>query len=120
MKLLDRIKEGCNAIVTITVRGDEVDIHPLSDRAFSKASRRANVKLSFNQLKSENKSILETADLLDFSMAICEEGIVGYKPEMETVLKGGLSADIAAKIIEITFAEGENVQDFSTAPVGSS
>jgi len=117
--LLDRIKQGDKAVQTVTIRGDEIDIRPLSDRAFARATRKSNSKLSFQQLKNASKDLLETADLLDFSIAICEEGIVGYEPEIENYLRGGLSAEIASKIIEITFGEGENVQDFSTAQTGS-
>jgi len=119
MKLIDKIKQGTEAEQTITIRGYEVDIHPLSDKAFSRAVRRANVKMSFAQLKAASKDLLGTADLLDFSIAICAEGMVGYSPEVEDYLRGGISAEIAAKIIEITFGEGENVEDFSKAPTGS-
>jgi len=68
--------------------------------------------MSFAQLKAASKDLLGTADLLDFSIAICAEGMVGYSPEVEDHLRGGISAEIAAKIIEITFGEGENVEDF--------
>lgn len=120
MKLIDRIKQGTDAIQTITIRGDEIEIRPISDKAFSRAARKANVQMSFGELKNASKDLLGMANLLDFSGAICAEGIVGYSEKVESCLKGGLSAEIAAKIIEITFGEGENVSDFSKAQTGSS
>ena len=119
MRLIDRLKQGDKAIQTITVRGDDVEIHPLSDEAFARAVTKSGVNTPFQQLKNASADLLSTANLLRLSIAVCEEGIVGFEPALKEGLKGGISAEIAAKIIEITFGEGENVQDFSTAPKGN-
>lgn len=119
MKLIDRLKQGDKAEMTVTIREDTVDIKPLSDRAFARAARKADIKMTFAQLKSASKDLLGTADLLDFSIAVCEEGMIGFSPEIEAQLKGGISAEIAAAIIAATFGEGVNVEDFSKAPTGS-
>lgn len=134
MKLLDRIKQGTSAEQTVIIRDDEVVVRPLSDKAFARATRKCGVKMSFEDLKRGSKDLLATADLLDFSLAVCREGMVieipqGIDPSqraayidnlIENSLRGGLSAEIAAKILEVTFGGSDNIEDFSIAQKGSS